>query len=369
MSIEITQVKETALNEFVNVAYILNKNNKFWVPELKKSVKQLLHLSHPFWKNAKRKLFIAHRNGKPQGAIAAIINHAHNKYHNEKCGFFGFFETVDDKEVSSKLLTSACNYLKEEGMSFVRGPMNPSTNYTCGMLISSFDAYPQIMMPYNADYYNQHVTDFGFTKVKDLYAFIRFSTIPISERIEKIIGRVLKNIDVSVRNINLGNLPEEMQTVREIYNQAWSQNWGFVPIATEEMADTAKNIKPILNPKVTCVLEVGGKPAAFGIIVPDVNTALKKINGKITVFNFLPFLMNMRKISQGRLLLLGVREQYRNKGLELLMIKQLILSIRKLGWSYGEISWILEDNDKIISIIKEYGGRLYKKYRIYEKKL
>jgi hypothetical protein len=223
------------------------------------------------------------------------------------------------------------------------------------------------MMPYNPPYYNDHLTAYGFKKAKDLYAFIRLTEVPISERIKKIIGRVLKTPDIKMRNIDLKKLPQEMETIREIYNSAWREIWGFVPITSEEMLETAKSLKPILNPQLTCIIEIDSKPAAFSITIPDVNTALKKIKGKLTPFNLMPFLLNLRKIRQGRLILLGTKKEYRNKGLELLMIKQIISDTRELGWTHGELSWVLEDNQKIISVIEEFGGRLYKKYRIYEK--
>lgn len=366
---KVCDVKEKDINKFVEVSYLLNKENKFWVAELKKNTKELLCLSHPFWKNAGRKLFIAYKDAKPIGRIAAIINRAHNDYHNEQCGFFGFFETIDDKQVSAKLFAEAESWLKTSGANIVRGPVNPSTNYSCGMLISSFDSYPKIMMPYNPSYYNEHLQSLGYKKAKDLYAFVRFTKTPVSDRIEKIISRVIKNINPVLRNIKISDLKNEMQTIREIYNEAWSENWGFVPITAAEMAVTAKNIKPVLKPEVTYIIEIKGKPAAFSVTVPDVNKALRKIKGKITPFNFLPFLWNLHKIKQGRLILLGTKEEFRNKGLELLMIKQLVLDARRLGWHHGEISWILEDNERIISIIKEFGARLYKKYRIYEKNL
>lgn len=369
MPVNITEVGKNNINDFIDAACSLNENNGFWVSELNKNAKELLNLSHPFWSNADRKLFIAHINGAVAGRIAAIINHNHNDYHRENIGFFGFFETVDAEEVSRKLFESAEHWLKLRGVKVVRGPVNPSTNYSCGSLISSFDSYPQIMMPYNPPFYNEHMETLNYKKVKDLYAFIRFSAIPISERLEKIISRVETKLRPIVRQIRVSDLKREMETVRKIYNEAWAKNWGFVPITAEEMAITAKNIKPILKSELAFIVELAGKPVAFGIVIPDINVALKKINGNLDLFNIIPFMLNLKKIKQGRLILLGVKEEYRNKGLELLLIKHLILGVRSLGWSHGEISWILEDNQRIISIIKEFGGKLYKKYRLYEKGL
>jgi len=364
--ITIVPIGEKKLDKFIDVPYRIFAKDPFWVPELKDSVKALLSLNHPFWLHGSRKLFVAMQDGKPVGRIAAIINDNHNKYHNERCGFFGFFDTIDNSEVSYKLLYEAKSWLAQHGMDKMRGPMNPSTNESCGLLISGFESDPTVMMPYNPPYYVTHLEAAGFYKAKDLYAFIRFTEARTSERLEKIIQRAESKPNIRMRDIRLSSLEHELDTVRTIYNDAWSENWGFVPLTPEEITVLGKTLRPILKPEYACFIEVDNEPAAFALIIPDINVAIKPLGGSLNVLNVVPFLFRLSKIRQGRLMILGVKKAYRKRGLELLLIKRIIETARKCNWTHAELSWTLEDNDLINNIIEEAGGKLYKKYRIYE---
>lgn len=367
--IRIKEVQDCETASFAEVPYILLNNEHFWAPPLKKDLLHLLDLKHPFWKHAERKLFIAEKDGSPAGCAAAIINLNHNSFHGEKCGFFGFFDSINDPEVSTALLDSCRDWIKDRGMEIMRGPANPSTNETCGILTEGFDSLPVIMMPYNPPYYAGLMENYGLVKSKDLYAFIRYSAEPFPERFEKILSRANRTDKVRIRMVDTRSLEKELGTLKEIYNDAWGKNWGFIPMTEAEIDDMARGLQPILRPEHLFFADVNGKPAAFTLIIPDLNPALKKANGRLTPFNLLPFLYRIRKAEGGRLLALGVKKEFRNKGLELFLVKQAILSARKLGWKWGELSWILEDNEKIIRTIELMGGKLYKKYRIYEKKI
>ncbi|NLO91252.1 MAG: N-acetyltransferase [Elusimicrobia bacterium] len=367
MPVEVSSVPEEAISSFIDVPYALNKNLKHWVPEPKSEVRALLSPAHPFWKHGRRRLFIARRNGVPAGCVAAIINDAHNRYYSDKCGFFGFFETADDAEVSSALLGAASAWLKEQGMDEVRGPMNPSTNESCGLLIDGFDSEPLLMMPYNPPYYAAHIENAGFAKVKDLLAFWRDAPPPLPERVEKIIARAVERNKICLRPINLKKFDSELAAIKDIYVHAWSENWGFVPVTDEEFSNIAKSFKPILKPEYVCMLEVDGKPAAFSFAAPDLNQAFAVTRGSLNPLNIIPFLLKLRSMNRGRLLMLGVKNEFRGKGLELVLIKQVIENSRKLGWTGGELSWILEDNFKIINVMEAVGCRLYKRYRIYSR--
>lgn len=367
--IELKEIADSSLDEFIRVPALLYKNDRYWVPDLNSNVKHLLGPDHPCWKRARRKLWVAYSGNTPVGRIAAIVNEAHNDYHKDKVGFFGFFETVNDMAVSGKLLEAARGWLRSQSMEVMRGPVNPSTNESLGLLITGFDSYPKIMMPYNPSYYATHLEEAGLYKVKDLLAFLRFVETPISERVVKISARVENRNMVRLRPGNLAALEQELETVRVIYNDAWKENWGFVPMTTDEMAETARALKPILKPEHIVVAEVDNVPAGISLTIPDMNMALKKANGSINVFNVVPFLLSLRKINQGRLMVMGVKNEFRNRGIEVLIIKQAIENARKLGWTCCELSWILEDNSKVIGVIEEFGGKLYKKYRIYEQPL
>ncbi|NLI10473.1 MAG: hypothetical protein GX447_06955 [Elusimicrobia bacterium] len=365
-------VKESQdIKSFVDFPYKLYKKNPYWTGELKKDIVKLLSLSHPFWFHGERKLFCAYsQSGEMIGRIAAIINHNHNSFQEEKCGFFGFFDCIDNSEIACALFTAAENWLKEKGMDFVRGPANPSSNETWGMLYEGFDSPNVIMMPYNFPYYNELVKQAGYSKDKDLLAFKWLTSNGFPERFSKITDRVLRDSSVKVNLVNIEKIDSEIDKLKEIYNKAWEKNWGFVPMTQAEIERMAADLKPLLKPDYLFFASVKEDPAAFCLMLPDFNIPLKSLNGSFNLINIWPFLWKMFfSLKSGRMLALGVKSEYRNRGLELLMIKQAIESAAKMGWYWGELSWTLEDNDKINSVIKAVGGFVYKKYRIYSKKL
>ncbi len=368
MSIKVFGINDSNIGLFIDFPYELFKNHPFWVSDFRKNVRHLL-TSHPFWNHAEKKLFIAEKEGKPAGRIAAIVNHKHNDYHKTKMGFFGFFDSINDKKVSNMLFESACDFLKEKGMRRIAGPTNPSMNETCGMLIEGFDLPPMIMMSYNPDYYNELVLAAGFAKAKDLYAFKRETHIPFPENFEKIVSRLYKRHKMKIKNADTRNILRELDIFKNIYNQAWSRNWGFVPMDSEEMTDLAKSLGPILKPEYLYFAEMDGKAAGFTLLLPDFYLPLKEVNGKLNILNFIPFLLKMSRIRRGRLLALGVKKEFRNRGIELALIRHAIKWGEKSNWEWAELSWTLEDNDRINRIIEMVGGKVYKKYRIYEKYL
>jgi GNAT superfamily N-acetyltransferase len=369
MPIIISEISEKNLIDFVNIPYELFKNHPFWVGELKKDSLHLLNLQHPFWQHAERKLFIAKKSGKSVGRIAAISNHNYNEFHTENMGFFGFFDCVDDEETAKELFNKAALWLKEKGATNIRGPVNPSTNETCGILIEGFDSPPIIMMPYNPPYYLKLLENAGFSKIKDLLAFKRYSQEPFSERFKKILKRIHRSEKINIKKADTKNLSSELSIFQEIYNQAWSENWGYVPITNNEISDLAKTLKPLLKPEYLYFVQIDNKPIGFVLLLPDFNIPLKTICGRFTLLNILPFLWKMFNIKRGRFLAMGVKKEYRNRGIELLLIEQAMLSAREFKWDYVELSWTLEDNEKVNKVIDIAGGKTYKKYRIYDKTL
>ena len=365
----ISEIPEKNLIDFVNVPYKLFKENPHWIGELKKDVLHLLDLKHPFWRHAERKLFIAKKDGQAIGRVAAISNHNYNKFHNETMGFFGFFDCIDDAETAKKLFEQASLWLKEKGATSIRGPVNPSTNETCGILIEGFDSPPMIMMPYNPSYYPKLMENAGFLKIKDLLAFKRYSQEPFTDRFKKILKRIHKSVSIKIKKADTKNLSKELAVFQEIYNEAWSENWGFAPITDDEIADLAKALKPLLKPEYLYFVQIDNKPIGFVLLLPNFNIPLKTLYGRFTPLNILPFLWKMVNIRQGRFLAMGVKKQYRNRGIELLLIEQAMISAKKFNWDYVELSWTLEDNEKVNKVIDLAGGKTYKKYRIYDKTL
>jgi len=367
--LEIKEPDESALGAFVDFPYDLFKGHPYWVGDLKKDVRHLLDLSHPFWRHGERKLFMAYRDGHPVGRVAAIINSKHNAFHSEKCGFFGFFDCAEDPEAAKLLFDAALKWIKIKGMDKVRGPVNPSTNETCGLLVEGFDSPPMVMTPYNPPYYMGLIEASGFAKAKDLYAFQGYTKNGFPERLEKIIQRMNRAGRITIELVDIKRINEALGDVKDIYNTAWDGNWGFVPMTDEEMDDMAKALKPLLKPEFLYFAKVDGKPAAFVLLLPDFNVALKGVGGSLNPLNILPFLYKMfvSRINRGRLLTLGVKKEYRGRGIEMLLIKQAFDSAAKMGWEYGDLSWTLEDNELINNAILAVGAKVYKRFRIYER--
>ncbi|MGN0024371.1 MAG: GNAT family N-acetyltransferase [Candidatus Avelusimicrobium sp.] len=369
MSVEIRQITDKALNAFVNFPFELYKNDPYWVGELKGDTKKLLRADNAFWTHGKRALFMAYKNGKPAGRIAAVVNDAFNEYHKENIGFFGFFDCIEDETVSSALFTAAETWLRGQGITAVRGPANPSSNHVYGLLVDSFDAMPSIMMPYNYPYYAQLIEKVGFKKVKDLLAFHRTKEDKFSERFMKVCARCERAAGITLRRLDLRNLAKEAEIIREIYNKAWAQNWGFVPLSQREMADMVDELKLIVRPEGTCVLEVDGVPAGFYIAIPNMNHALKELKGSlVNPWRVLKAVRAWRKIKDARLIMLGVSPEFRKRGIDLILIKH-IITHGVAVWNEAELSWVLEDNDGIIRGIMECGCHQSKRYRLYEKGL
>lgn len=372
MPLEIKVLPESALGAFVDYPYDLYRGHPYWAADPKSDVEHLLGLNHPFWRHGERQLLMAYRDGRPVGRLAAIMNHLHNSFHNEKCGFFGFFDCAEDGEAVSALFAAALKWLKARGMDKARGPVNPSTNETCGLLIEGFDSPPMVMTPYNPPYYASLVEAAGFAKAKDLYAFQAFVKDGFPDRMERVVQRMMRSGKVTLELADVKRIGGALADVKDIYNSAWENNWGFVPMTGEELDDMARALKPLLKPEYLYFARVEGKPAGFVLLLPDFNMALKAAHGSpLSPLHILPFLYRMyiKPITRGRLLTLGVKKEYRNRGIELLLIKQAFASAAKLGWEYGDMSWTLEDNEPINSAIKAAGGKVYKKFRIYEKKI
>ena len=369
MSLVIRELPEAELGAFIDYPYALFSRHPHWVGELKKDVRHLLDTGHPFWRHGERALYMAFRNGRPAGRVAAIVNSAHNNFHNDKAGFFGFFDCSDDKEAAAALLKAACAWLKARGMDSALGPVNPSTNETCGMLAEAFDGPPMVMMPYTPPYYLELAGAAGFAKAKDLLAWRVDVAHGFGERFEKIVQRLTRGKDIKVRHVAADGLDRAIAEVKEIYNSAWEKNWGFVPMSDAEFNDMAAAMKPVLKPEYLYFADVDGKPAAFVLLLPDLNVPLKAARGSLNPLTLLPFLYNLHfKMRAGRMLTLGVKKEFRGRGLEMLLIKKGFEAGQKMKWVYGEMSWTLEDNTQINGVIEAIGGKVYRKYRVFEKK-
>ena len=366
---EVIEVKSSKdLNDFIQLPFFLYSKDPFYIPPLVKEMQKLFSDRNPFFLHATAQYFLAKRDGKPAGRIAAIINQRHIEYHNEKAGFFGFFESSNTQEVASALLNKVSENLVKQGMEIMRGPMNFSTNEECGSLIEGFDSSPMLMTPYNPPYYNELMERYGMKKAKDLYAYIIDSPEELPKKIHRVADIASKS-GICVRPIDKKNFNRDMRIFQEVYNSAWAKNWGFIPLTDEETVYLGNNLKPVVVPEMTVIAEKSGEPVGFMGLLPDFNFVLKHMKGKMNPVSIIKAMYYSRKIKDLRLLLLGIKSEYRNRGVEALLFREGFKGVKKGGYRRVEFSWILEDNIPIQRIIEMIGGRLYKKYRIYEKPL
>lgn len=370
---KITQVKtKCELLDFIKFPMSLYKNDPFYSPMPVFEQKKLFDpAKNPFYKDADIKLFLLEKDGKIAGRVASVVNRRHLDYHKDGAGFFGFYESINDASVAQALLDCAASELKDAGLKVMRGPMSFSTNEECAFQLEGFDKPPMIMTPYNPSWYNNLMEASGMRKSKDLLAFIRDMALPLPEKVKRVAALAEKK-GVSVRLADMKNLHRELSIFRDVYNSSWKDNWGFLPITLEEVDVMAAQLKSVLVPELTIIAEAAdGQPVGFLGIVPDMNQVLRALGGRLTPVGILKAIYRSRKIDTIRLMLLGVKEKWRGRGVEALMIKKGFEGIKSFNDKYKQIefSWILEDNLPIIYISEMIGGSVYKRYRIYEKDL
>lgn len=354
-------------SRFVDVPYRLYREDSLWVPPLRIAVARLLKPSNPFYEHAEMTGFLAKREGKAVGRIAAIVNHRHNEFHSERTGFFGFFESLNEENVAHRLFDAAAQWLRERGMERMRGPVNPSMNDECGLLVEGFDTRPYIMMPYNPPYYADLIEAYGFAKAKDLWAYRMFAQDGMPERIQRLAAAVRRRVSFLIRPVDLQNIPRELRCVREVYNVAWERNWGFVPLTDAEFEFAADDFKELADPDCTLLAFDGEKPIGFCLSVLDVNRVFVKIrNGRLFPWGLFIYLREKKRINAIRVIVLGVIPEYRRRGVELLFYDHCYNAGIKKGYTEGEMSWILEDNFEMNKAMQAMGGKVYKVYRIYD---
>ncbi len=358
------------LEVFLDFPRRIYANDHNWVPPLKQEVKKLLDCEHhPFWQHARRTLFLAERNGEIVGRISAQVDDNYNNLWNEKLGSFGFFETVEDQEVAEVLLGAATGWVRNQGMNMMRGPMSPSSNDEWGFLVQGFDRPPVIMMPYNPPYYPRLVEAAGFCKAKDLLAFIKYATTPMPERLANLARKLRENPRITVRPVNMKDLKHEMTIIKDLYNESWQKNWGFSPMTDAEMDLMAEQLKVFAQPEMVLLAFYDGKPAGLSITLPDINQVLSHLGGRLGLVGSIRFLYYRRRVSGARALVFGFKAEYRRLGLPVLLFYETEQFMRKKGYHWCELSWNLEDNRLINDFDRELGARVYKRYRVFEKRL
>jgi GNAT superfamily N-acetyltransferase len=364
------------LRRFVDLPWRLfdRRRDPQWVPPLRMTVRDALdRRRNPFYADADRELFLARQGDRVVGRIAAIENRAHNRFHDDRVGFWGFFECVDDQDAADALFAAAEDWLRARGLEVLRGPMNPSTNYECGLLTHGFEHRPTFMTTWNPPYYAQLCERAGHRKSKDLVAY----HIPMGdpswhmpEAFERLAERALRKSGVGFRDLDMRRFEHELEVCWDVYNSAWERNWGFVPMAKEEFVHMARDMKPLLEPRYAFAAEVDGRTVGFMLAVPDFSGVLQRIgSGRLFPTGALRLVLGKRQIREWRVMALGLRPEYRARGILPLFAWEAYRRGRDRNEVAAEASWILEDNELMNRPMVAMGTRIHRRWRVYDREI
>ena len=359
---------------FLDFPYAHYADAPHFIPPLRMDQANVLNpKKNPFFEHGQIELFLAEKDGKTVGRIAAIVNGKHLEKYGDGNGFFGFFETVEDYAVAEALLDAAGDWLRGKGMTGVRGPTNPSMNDVAGLLVGGFDRPPAILLPYNYPYYEEYLTRYGFERAMTMWAFYVHEAYINAERMARgaaIVQR--RNPGLTIRSLNMDRFDEDIATAMRIYNVAWAENWGHVPYTEHEALHLAKELKPVIEKDIFVFAELDGEPVAFAASLPNLNRALKKLPRGRLFPTGLPKLLATIKagaIYEVRMALMGVLPEYRNLGLDAFLIHQTIVNGRRDGYEAAELSWVLDINKPLINALDKLGCTRDKEYAMFERGL
>lgn len=356
------------LNKYIFFPFKIYKNDPYWVPPLVKDVKERLdRKKNPFFEHSEMDLFLAYKEDELVGRVAAIVDENHNAFHDEKMVFFGLYESINEGETTAALLDEVSRWGKERGMTRIRGPMNLSMNDECAFLLEGFDSPPVFMMPYNPPYYLELMEKYGMVKAKDLFAFFMTRDHETAEKVQAIVEKIRQETNITLRGIDMKKLEEEAERIKFVYNNAWEKNWGFVPWTENEMNHMIKKLKGIADPNLIVIAEEKGRPVGVAFGLPNFNEVIKKMDGRLTPMGIIKFLLYKKKIKGMRAIVFGILKEYRQSGISYLLYSEFERRAREAGYEWGEMSWQLEDNEPVNRFNTSIGGRIYKKYRIFEK--
>ena len=358
------------MSRFITWPMALYRGDPFFVPPLIVERKEFFGPHNPLFAFTEVAYFLArNERGEIVGRVTAHINRRHNEFAGERAGFFGFFECVEDPEAAGALMSAAEAWLRERGMTVIRGPFSFSTNDECGFLAEGFDSLPALMMPYTRRYYLGFMETLGYRKAKDLLAYNYESIGRVPDYLVRFAERAREKTQVTVRALDMGRFDEEVARIFEVYNRAWEKNWGFIPMTAEEFQFAAKSLRQIVDPDIAVVAEKDGRAVGFSLALPDYNSVLKKMNGRLFPFGVFHFLLGKRSIRRVRVITLGVVEEFRHCGVDTLLIYHTFKNGLPKGYTSCEMSWVLEDNGPARRMFERVGAVPYKTYRIFEKAL
>jgi hypothetical protein len=354
---------------FITFPWRVYAGDQHWVPPLLMERKAALNpRKNPFFQHAQVQLFLARRGRDLVGRIAAVINTAHDQYHHEHAGFFGLFECLPDAEAATALSHAAETWVRERGATFLRGPVNLSTNeLDCGLLVEGFDQPPIFHSAYNPPYYAALIEACGYEKCQDLLAFFRSYDPPPPPRLQQAMARLQERRKVTLRPINMRHFKTEVARITAIYNDAWSDNWGFVPITDAEAQHMATELRLAVIPELTLLAEINGEPVGCFVAIPDLNQIFRHLRGHLRPWGLLRFLYQRRRIDTVRVAMMGVKKRYRRLGIDLLLYAEAWKQAPSRGVRHGELGWILEDNYLMVRALGELEAQPYKRYHLYQK--
>jgi hypothetical protein len=359
------------VNRFLKFAYRIYDSDPHWVAPLLLDLQKVFTDANPLFRHAQMQLWLARRDGEEVGRIAGIVDDNHNRHAQDSAAFFGFFESVNDPAVSGALLDTVGAWARERKLRRILGPMNPTTNDECGLLVEGFDDSPMLMMTYNPRYYLDLFAAAGLTKARDLLAFhVKVAAAPL-DRLHRLAEKVRKRYpELRFSTLQKKNLIRDLAKVKEVYNAAWQDNWGFTPMSDAEIDFMAERLKPLLVEGLVWIAETATEPVGFMLALPDYNQTFKPLRGRLLtpkLLGALPQLLQWKYPKRCRVITLGTKEAWRNKGLESVMLSEGFKTGAKVGFTEAEASWILEDNEAMVRLMGVFGGDIYKRYRLYER--
>jgi len=363
------------VDDFLNVVDTIYQDDPAYVRPLDMELRDRLNpRKNPFFEHGDGAIFCAYRDGACVGRVTAQVDREHLDRYRDATGFFGFLDTVDDEEVARELLARAESWLRGKGMKAVRGPMSLNINEEMGCLVEGFDTSPYVMMPHHRPYQGGLIEKAGYHKAKDLFAW-KYVVGEPNVRVAKGHDEIRSLPEISYRTASLKTLEDDVKLLVDVFNDAWSDNWGFVPFTRKEVQKMAADFRLLLMPEITSIVSIGGEPAAVAVALPNLNELVRDMNGKLLPFGLPKLLwrLKVRGPRSARLALLGIRKKWRNvrkyAALSAFMYAEMNEGGRKLGIREGELGWTLEDNGRVNAGIQLMGAKRYKTYRVYEKSL
>lgn len=363
---------------FVTLLWDIFKDDPNWVPPLiMERIDIIDEKKNPYFLHADVRLWIAYKNGMPVGRISAQIDELVEPQHGVKTGHYGFFDCIDDQDVANALFDTACSWLKENGMIEVIGPFSLSINEETGMLVEGFDTPPRLLMGHARPYYEKLVHNYGLSSVKDTWAYTLDISDPIlPPTIQKLVDRAVDKGQVKFRPINMDKYEEELKIILDIFNDAWIENWKYIPFTEAELDHAVKELKMIIREDFTYIAEIDGVPQAMMVTLPNINEIIRDLNGKLFPFGIFKLLWRLKikpSFKTVRVPLMGVRTEYQNSRLSGIMSFGLFEACRqsaiKIGCEQAELSWVLEENTRLSKLLESIGCVKYKTYRLYQKDL